>query len=641
MRSIILGTAGHIDHGKSALVKALSGTDPDRLKEEQARGITIDLGFAHLTLGDTDFAFVDVPGHERFVRNMLAGAGGFDAVLLVVAADESVMPQTREHFDICRLLDITQGLVVLTKSDLVDSDTIELAALEVRELTAGSFLDGAPVLPVSTKTGAGLDALKAALQRLQPAASRSARAGVPRVPVDRVFSVRGFGTVVTGTLVSGTVAEGDELIALPQDDPVRVRGVQVHGRPAARADAPRRVALNLGSIEVTDLSRGVTLTTAGGLAVTRRFDARLSLIASAKPLRHGARVRIHQGTDEVLGRLALSAVQNPGAPQWLPVQVGQERASVAPGQDAYVRIRLERPMVCTRGDRVVIRAYSPPRTIGGAVVLDAEPSAGGIRRPSALARFLQLDTVQCARVWLAEAGLRGINAADLVRRGGLDPADAARCAQDLCGRGVAVCVRDRLFDAPAISTLELDLVRTLERFHDAHPLEAGMPRDTLRETIARGAPHDLFDAVVTNLIARALLGGSDRLGLRSRVPTLDPEVARARERVERAVGEAGLMPPDAAALAAAVDAPTERIDQVVHLLVRDRRLQRLGPLLFHTDALARLRADVVAMKGTTPELDVAIFKSRYGLSRKFAIPLLEWLDRERVTRRVGERRIIL
>jgi selenocysteine-specific elongation factor len=298
-------------------------------------------------------------------------------------------------------------------------------------------------------------------------------------------------------------------------------------------------------------------------------------------------------------------------------------------------------MVCTRGDRIVIRAYSPPRTIGGALVLDPEPPAGGIRRPVALARFRQLDSDDCARVWLAEAGLRGITAADLVRRGGLDPGDAARSVQALGVRGVAICVRDRMFDASAVSTLEFDLVETLERFHDAHPLEAGMPRDTLRDTVARGAPHDLFDAVVMVLTARALLGGTDRLGLRSRVATLDPEVARARERVERVVAEAGLTPPDAAALAAAADTSAERLDQVVHLLVRERRLQWLGPLLFHADALARLRADVVATKSGTPELDVASFKSRYRVSRKFAIPLLEWLDRERVTRRVGERRIIL
>src|SRR5262245_56730021 len=306
-RSVVIGTAGHIDHGKSTLVHALTGTDPDRLKEEKARGITIDLGFAHSRIGGFDIAFVDVPGHERFVKNMLAGVGGIDGVLLVIAADESVMPQTREHFAICRLLEVPGGVIALTKADLVDADTLELATLDARELVAGSALADAPVIPVSSKDGRGLDELRDALQQLAAAVPARRAEGAPRLPIDRVFSMRGFGTVVTGTLTAGEIRENQELTALPGGRPVKVRGVQVHGAPQAAAAAGRRVAVNVGGADVGDLSRGQTLTEPGALEVTRRFDAALQLLADAKPLKHGARIRFHHGTSEVLGRVALAA----------------------------------------------------------------------------------------------------------------------------------------------------------------------------------------------------------------------------------------------------------------------------------------------------------------------------------------------
>ena len=314
---MVVGTAGHIDHGKSALVQALSGIDPDRLKEEKARGITIDLGFAHFEADGVTFALVDVPGHERFVKNMLAGASGIDYVLLVVAADESVMPQTREHFDICRLLGVTAGVVVLTKADLVDAETLELVRLEVRELVAGSPLARAPVVAVSSKTGAGLAALRAAMLDLARAAPRRAsdrfgEGAAVRLPVDRVFTVKGFGTVVTGTLVSGVIRENDELVLMPAGRPVKVRGLQVHGRGRASAGAGQRAAVNLGGVDLAEVARGDTLATPGTLEPTRRFDAVLQLLPSARPLKHGARVRVHQGTSEVLARVALASRRRPG-----------------------------------------------------------------------------------------------------------------------------------------------------------------------------------------------------------------------------------------------------------------------------------------------------------------------------------------
>ena len=305
MKSIVVGTAGHIDHGKSALVQALTGIDPDRLKEEKARGITIDLGFAHAAIGDCHVAFVDVPGHERFVKNMLAGVGGIDVVLLVVAADESVMPQTREHFDICRLLRVPTGIVALTKADLVDADTLELVPLEVRELVAGSFLAGAPVVPVSARTGQGLDQLRAALVTQGAAARARSAEGVARLPIDRVFSMKGFGTVVTGTLVSGRIRPDDELLIAPGERRVKVRGVQVHGARHAEVVAGQRAALNLAGVEVDDVQRGQTLHVPGTLEQSRLADAVLDVLPDATPIKHGARVRFHQGTSEILGRVAI------------------------------------------------------------------------------------------------------------------------------------------------------------------------------------------------------------------------------------------------------------------------------------------------------------------------------------------------
>ena len=397
MRSVVIGTAGHIDHGKSALVRALTGTDPDRLKEEKARGITIDLGFAHLTCGDLNLAFVDVPGHERFVKNMLAGAGGIDLVLLVIAADESVMPQTREHFQICRLLGVPGGVIALTKADLADRDMLELATLEARELVAGSFLGAAPIVAVSSTTGQGLEELRAALAATAADVRRRDEGGPVRLPIDRVFTVKGFGTVATGTLVSGRIRDEQDLELLPAGRRVKVRGVQVHGEHASSAGAGNRVALNLAGVEVGDLARGDTLATPDVFDASRRLDVAVDLLADARPLKHGARVRFHHGTSELLGRVAIAGPRgDAGTP-----------SEVQPGASAYARIRLEAAAVVTRADRFILRAYSPPVTIGGGTVLDPHPPRGAIRTPAGLARFATLDTSDADRAIAALVEERG------------------------------------------------------------------------------------------------------------------------------------------------------------------------------------------------------------------------------------------
>ena len=653
MTSVVIGTAGHIDHGKSALVKALTGTDPDRLKEEQARGITIDLGFAHLETAGVTLAFVDVPGHERFVRTMLAGAGGIDAVLLVVAADESVMPQTREHFDICRLLGIERGVIALTKTDLVDRDTVELVSLEVRDLVSGSFLADASLIPVSARTGEGLSALTDALAAIAGASPRLGREGVARLPVDRAFTVKGFGSVVTGTLVSGRVTEGDELVALPEERPVRVRGVQVHGRQAGHAIAPGRVALNLGNIEVAHLTRGVTLATSGSLCVTRRVDVKLDLLKSARPLRHGARVRMHHGTSEVLGRVSICATRLDRADPWRRASPGELGVVVPSGGEAFVRVRLERSAVLTRNDRVVFRAYSPPMTIGGGVVVDPDPYASGVRRLDALDRFMALaDSDGWIGVWLRESGASGLDLETLIRRGGLGPAAARSALDGLIAGGQAIVAGKpgagevaTVFQRSMATRLEHAIEETLSVFHAEQPLEAGMPREALRERVASRVAPALFDTVLAALEARGAVRDTDRVARSDHRPSISPEDGRLRDVVLDALRAGGLRPPDIAELATTAKVPVAHVQALVQRLVREKKLVKLDTLVMHPDALSVLKQEVRALaeagQAAPVTVDVSTFKERYGLSRKYAIPLLEWLDRERVTRREGDRRVVI
>jgi selenocysteine-specific elongation factor len=632
IRSLVIGTAGHIDHGKSTLVRALTGIDPDRLKEEQERGITIDLGFAHYEADGVTYAFVDVPGHERFVKNMLAGVGGIDCILLVVAADESVKPQTREHFDICRLLRVPAGVVALTKVDLADAETLELVAIETRELVEGTFLDGAPIIAVSARDGRGLDELRAALASLADAASRERRPDAPvRLPIDRVFSMKGFGTVVTGTLVSGTIREEAELVALPSGRRVKVRGVQVHGRRAAEARAGQRTAINLGGVDVEDLTRGDTLADAGTIQPSRIVDAIVELLPAAKPLKNGARVRIHQGTSELLGRVSIA-----------------RGSAIDPGGEVFVRIRLESPAVVTRGDRFILRAYSPPITIAGGVVLDPDPPRGPIRSQAGLARLARLDPRQlgedeAAAAFVEERGSAGLMRQTMIARSGLTPAEAARTIERLAQARRVVDVGPVLVSRRVLTELAGRVVADLTAHHAAQPLSDGVPREELRERRFGRAHAAVFEHVLQELVAAGTIVSRDRLALAGHRVALSPGEALARDAVDRAYREAAFAPPDAASLAAALKLPRTDVDRMVALLVRQKTLIRVDDLLFHADALARLKAEVASLKGggQPARVDVAAFKERYGVSRKFAIPLLEYLDRERVTRRVGDSRVIL
>jgi selenocysteine-specific elongation factor len=631
MRSIVIGTAGHIDHGKSALVRALTGTDPDRLKEEQARGITIDLGFAHLDEADVRLAFVDVPGHERFVRNMLAGAGGVDAVLLVIAADESVMPQTREHFHICRLLGVRRGVIAISKADLADDDMRAIAMLDALELAAGSFLEGAPVLPVSVRTGEGLDALRAALVGLAGAGGRPTAERPARLPIDRVFSVRGFGTVVTGTLAAGRLGVDDDLVILPEGRAVKVRGLQVHGAPSTRAGPGERVAANLAGVDVAHVRRGDTLAAPGTIEATRRLDASIEMLPDVRPLVHGTRVRVHQGTGDALARVVLAG----------------RTAEIAPGRTAYARLRLESPLVLTRGDRLIVRSYSPVATIAGGLVLDPHPVRGAIRTEAGLERVRRLDPAvsdeaTTVRAIVEERGALGASARLLVSRLGLAPAEAAARLADLCRAGAGVAAGGVVVEAGVVERLAARVAEAVDRHHLEQPLSDGLPREEVRGRLFQRSGLAVFETVLERLAASRAIAGRDRLARPGRTVSLTADEARALAALERTMEEAGLEAVDLARAAAAAGVSAADGERLAGLLVRRGVLVRLDTLIFHRDALARLVEDVRAARarGET-HVDVASFKARFGLSRKYAIPLLEFLDRERVTRRVGDRRLIL
>jgi selenocysteine-specific elongation factor len=640
MKSVIVGTAGHIDHGKTALVKALTGIDADRLEEEKRRGITIDIGFAHLDLpgerGETlRLGFVDVPGHERFVRNMLAGVGGIDLVLLVVAADEGIKPQTREHFDICRLLAIPRGITVLTKSDLVDSDSLSVVKLELEEYLSASFLDPArtPVIAVSSKTGAGLEDLKRALVRVAEEAQAKDSTSVPRLPIDRVFTMKGFGTVVTGTLLSGTIRKDAELEVFPGGRRVRVRGVQVHGATAEHAIAGQRTALNLAGAATEDLARGMTLMHPGVFHTTLRANVELSLLPSAKPLRDRARVHLHVHTSETIAEVAVIG----GKP--LP-----------PGQSGFAQLRFRQPLLVLPGDRFIIRQFSPVVTIGGGAVIDPAPPVKGVPTGE-IVRFLETvargtpPEVLAARV--ARRGKRGLTvAAALAETGWWPPQRVDEIATSLVPPATAATkavlrIADVLISAAAFQQARDEAVAAVNAFHSANPLVAGIAKGELAEKL--GLEETVFNAVLESLVLdKKLETLAEIVRAAGRGVEMKDEEAESKKIIENAFAGAGLRVPALKDVLAGVKVDRVRAQKIVTLLLRDRVLVKLSDeLVFHRDALDQLRKLMAGEKARSPKIDVAKFKDLTGVSRKYAIPLLEYLDRERVTRRVGDERVIL
>jgi selenocysteine-specific elongation factor len=622
MKNIIVGTAGHIDHGKTALVKALTGIDADRLEEEKRRGITIDIGFAHLQLTpELRLGFVDVPGHERFVKNMLAGVGGIDLVLFVVAADESIKPQSREHFDICRLLGISRGIIVLTKSDLVDKDILDLVRLEVEEFVAGSFLAGAPIVPVSSTTAAGIDDLRRELQRVSQTVVEKSAAGHFRLPIDRTFSAKGFGTVITGTLISGAVNREQEVELYPTGRKLRVRGVQVYGQSADRATAGQRTAVNLADIEPSEILRGMVLSVPGRFRATGQLDCLLDLLPSAKPLKHRAPLHFHAGTAEIEAEVRLLS----GA------------TILKPGQSAYARIVLREPALLLPGDRFIIRMFSPVVTIGGGVVLDT----GGVRyrkTDDVAARLGVLAGNDAAAkiALLVRESKYGMSSSDLVARTGLPEKDI-----ETAMRSGFMFVRQPqlwLMDRAWFDKMRQHLVETVRDFHRAHPLLPGIAKEDLRRRELGEAPPFVFDALLAE--AKEVVVEGETVRLRTHKVVLKQDEEQARAAIERAFEQAGLAVPAVAEVLAKSGVEAGRARSLLQILLREKCLIRISEdLVFHHSAVESLRRLLAARKAT--RFNVGIFKDWTGVSRKYAIPLLEYLDRERITRREGDERLIL
>jgi selenocysteine-specific elongation factor len=638
MHSIIVGTAGHIDHGKSALVRALTGSDPDRLPEEKRRGITIDLGFADLDLGDLRIGFVDVPGHERFVKNMLAGAHGIDVVALVIAADEGVMPQTREHFDICRLLGVQTGLIVITKTDLVEEELIPLVRAEAEELVAGSFLDGAPMLAVSAKTGAGLDELKATLQKLAEQVPARSADSVSRLPVDRAFTMKGFGAVITGTLVAGAIAEGAELQLLPSLTRVRARGLQVHGKTVAQATAGQRTAVNLGGVDTAMIERGMVLAPIARLRATQIIDVQLSVLSNAaRALRSRARVRLHIHGAEVLAR----------------VQVLTDGGQLAPGDTGLVQLRLEAPVVAVAGERFIIRSYSPTQTAAGGLILDPFAARHRGRDLAQVRQRLQQLLVGSGAdrvsLFVESSGGQGQRFSDLAARTGWNDEKLTRTLTEAKEGGAIVECEGVFVSKTAFQILKQAAVDEVSHHHRNEPLARGAARETLRERRFAHTPPEVFRAVLLALEQEgALVSDRDVVRAHTHIVELSADDAGLKDRLAQLYEKADLEPPsldEAMQEAGVTTAQRNHGRKVLQLLIDGQTLVRVqGELFFHQKALDKLIAKLKEF-GDQHEparaIDVAAFKDLAGVSRKYAIPLLEFLDRQRITRREGDRRAIL
>ncbi len=632
MKSVIVGTAGHIDHGKSTLVEALTGTHPDRLAEEKRRGITIDLGFAFLEENGVRFGFVDVPGHERFVSNMLAGAAGIDVLLLVIATDESIKPQTREHFDICRLLGVKRGVVALTKSDMVDSDTLELVRMEAEEFLRGSFLEKAPLVPVSAKTGAGLGELKKALNEAASNASAKDAARYFRLPIDRAFAMKGFGSVVTGTLISGSVGAGDEVELFPRGERLRVRGVQSGGKSLERATPGQRTAVNLAGIEHTALKRGMVLATPGKFRKTRRIDVRLELLPSARKMKQGSRVHFHAGTAETIAEVFFHGEKE------LP-----------PSGSAFANFKLQEEVLVLPGDRFIVRQFSPVVTIGGGAVLD--PLA---RRPmlrdTGRVGFLETLERQSADEILAamtERALLGIGYEEIVARTGWTEKEIQGALEKLHGTGRVRIVASEplvLVSGKLFEEVRKKIIEKVERFQKENPLLPGILREDLRASLGKRVRSETFRAALEELAAQKKVDAQGELVKKagSEIALL-PEEAKAKEQIEAAFATASLAVPSVKEVLAKLTVEAKRAEKLLQILLREKSLVRVSPeLIFHRQALAQLKKQLSGYKKAKGDrINVPAFKELTGITRKYAIPLLEYLDRERVTRRVGEERVIL
>lgn len=643
----IVGTAGHIDHGKTALVRALTGVDADRLPEEKQRGITIDLGFAELDLGDVRFGFVDVPGHERFVKNMLAGAHGIDLVLLVVAADEGVMPQTREHFDICRLLAVKSGMIVVTKIDLVDDEFLDLVKLDVAETIKNSFLENAPLVSVSAKTGVGIEDLKQTLRQISQKIPPRKNETVTRLPIDRAFSVKGFGTVVTGTLVSGEINEMQETMEiLPAGQKVRVRGLQTYGKTVPAAFAGQRTAVNLAGVDVSDVKRGDVLAPRGALQPAQIVSVEIEVLPDAtKSLKSRQKVRIHHGTAEVLAR----------------VQILNESGEIKTGKKDLAQLRFEKPLVAIPGEHFIVRAVSPQQTIAGGKILDAW--AAKYRRKDLAAVHDRLEKLLAAQngddkqtqlqLFLETAGERGANKTELQARTGWQDLVLQTTIEQLLKEKLIVRAENIFVSRKAFQNLSSKTLATIKMYHQLEPLARGIARETLREKVFAKLAPEVFRAVLLELEQTSQIAVEKDV-VRHFSYNLAPQNLAVNdktllEKIEKIYAAAKLEVPTLENVLTQAVAGTkttkEQARKILRLLVDNGELVNVTPEFYfkptEIDGLIQKMRDFVRQNKTDQTIDVAEFKDLASISRKYAIPLLEYFDREKITRRVGHKRIVL
>jgi selenocysteine-specific elongation factor len=635
---MIIGTAGHIDHGKTSLVKALTGIDTDRLKEEKRRGITLELGFAHLKLDDGTVAgVVDVPGHERFVKAMVAGAGGVDLAVLVVAADEGVMPQTREHLDICRLLGVKAGVIALTKSDLLAELGAEWRALveaDLATLVAGTFLEGAPVVPVSSKTGEGLPQLRAALTRAAQGLPTRPSEGPAFLPVDRAFTIKGFGTVVTGTLLSGALAVEDAVSLLPGlPGPLRVRGLQMHGEPVQKVLAGQRTAVNLTGVEPEAIARGMVLVKAGEVPETSMLDVELNLLPAAEEsLPRRRKLLLHLGTAQVEATVALLDLEK-----------------LEPGETALAQLRLSEPMAALPGQRFILRGSRvlPGRgaTLAGGRVLSITPPRRRKGGSEVVAPLLEADAGGQVAWLLRHAGYRGLTQQELFARSALAPKVLSRALELLGTRGAALLVdRERrlYLSGEVFEGLQARALALLAAFHEREPLREGLSREELRQRLSGELDARIFARVVQALTdAGKVEVEKEVVRLKGRGRTLSLDEDAARTRLVADLSAAGLAPPTLNELAERLRLPALRVQELLKVAMAEGRVVRVSEeLFFDAGALAGLKERLVAHLREKKEISTQAFKEMVGQSRKFVIPLSEYFDREKVTLRVGEKRVL-
>jgi selenocysteine-specific elongation factor len=631
MKEIILGTAGHIDHGKTTLIKAITGIDTDRLKEEKERGITIELGFAHMQLpsGQT-IGIIDVPGHEKFVKNMVAGATGIDLVALIIAADEGVMPQTREHLEICQLLKIGQGIVVLTKIDMVDEEWLELVREDVREYLSSTFLVGAPIVEVSAVSGEGIEALIQVIDRLTQEIPGRDLGHIFRLPVDRVFSMKGFGTVVTGTAVSGAIETGDDVTVYPQGFSARIRGIQVYNQEVGIVRAGLRTAINLQSVEKAQVQRGNVVATKGTLKSTYMVDVLLELLPSApRPLKNRAKARFHAGTAEIIATVVLL-----------------DRNELNPGESCFSQIRLESETTVLGGDRFVLRSYSPVQAIGGGEILHPYPlkkKRFSDRVLSELAVLRKGDRREVVEQFVSIARFDGLTADDLsflcnVNRKKLDDVLKALLAQ----KRIVRYDKDRglFIHASFLNKAREEMLSTLGKYHRDFPLKAGLLKEELRSRTMGSKSQKLFNYAIAVLDQEGtVVQEKDVIRLASHQVHLAKDQEKIKEDIERIYREGGLQPPYFKEVRGRIG--DDRADEILPILLKDGILVKAKEdLFFHQQAVEDLKKRLISFLRKEGEIDTAQLKSMTNSSRKYTIPLIEYFDRTQITVRVGDRRVL-